>query len=125
MVRHRVVGLDDPFPYAGSTGRISGTSRSSCLRARGWSTSSRLVWGDHRESYVNDPLNPKLAHGPFGASSALRLRVTRCRSGARLDPEARPGELVEQVLKSKALRRDMPFGCTFRRGSGPWCVIRC
>ena len=66
-----------------------------------------IVRGEHREEYVNDPLNPKLAHGPFGAQlGVLRRRATRCPTGAC--PTRRPGPARSSRCRcaSKALRRD-------------------
>jgi enterochelin esterase family protein len=109
MVRHRVVGLVDPLPLR----RISDTDL--------WYVTTELpagsrveyqfeiVRGEHREQFVNDPLNPRLAHGPFGASSVLAATGYQVPDWCLPDPEARPGVVTEQVLKSKALRRDVPF----------------
>ncbi len=110
MVRHRVVGLPDPLPLR----RIRDTDlwyvTIELPAGSRVEYQFELVWGEHRESYVNDPLNPKLANGPFGASSAVAATGYEVPEWSRPDPEARRGELVEQVLKSKALRRDVPFG---------------
>ena len=107
LVRHRVIGWPDPLPLR----RIPDTDL--------WYVTAELpagsrveyqfevVWGEHRQSYVNDPLNPKLAHGPFGASSVLSATGYEVPDWCRPDPEARPGELVEHVFTSKALRRDV------------------
>jgi enterochelin esterase family protein len=109
MVRHRVVGLADPLRLR----RIKDTDL--------WYTTTdmpegsrveyqfEVVRGDHRESYVNDPLNPKLAHGPFGASSVCAATGYVVPDWTLPDPEARPGEIVEHSLASKALRRQVSF----------------
>jgi enterochelin esterase-like enzyme len=109
MVRHRVVGLADPLRLR----RIKDTDL--------WYTTTdmpegsrveyqfEVVRGDHRESYVNDPLNPKLAHGPFGASSVCAATGYVVPDWTLPDPEARPGEIVEHSLTSKALRRQVSF----------------
>ena len=109
MVRHRVVGLADPLRLR----RIKDTDL--------WYTTTAMpegsrveyqfevVRGDHRESYVNDPLNPKLAHGPFGASSVCAATGYVVPDWTLPDPEARPGEIVEHSLTSKALRRQVSF----------------
>ena len=64
---------------------------------------------DHTESFLNDPLNPKLAHGPFGASSVCAAAGYEVPDWCLHDPEARPGELVERSIASKALRRQVPY----------------
>ena len=109
MVRHRVVGLADPLRLR----RIKDTDL--------WYTTTdmpegsrveyqfEIVRGEHRESYVNDPLNPKLAHGPFGASSVCAATGYDVPDWTLPDPEARPGEIVEHSLASKALRRQVSF----------------
>ena len=79
-----------------------------------------LVRGEHREQYVNDPLNLRLAHGPFGSSSVLSATGTRCRTGAG-QAGGTPRDVVEQVLTSKALRRECTSRSIFPR-PGPWCA---
>lgn len=108
LVRHRVLGLPDPLTMR----RIPSTTL--------WYVSidmppeSRVeyqfevVHGEVRESYVNDPLNPRLAHGPFGTSSVCAAIGYHVPEWTLPDPETRPGELVEDGLHSKALRRQVP-----------------
>ena len=62
-----------------------------------------IIRGEHHEEFVNDPLNPKLAHGPFGASSVLRRDRLR---GARLVPATtpRPGRARSSSDTSPARR---------------------
>ncbi|HET9649268.1 MAG TPA: alpha/beta hydrolase-fold protein [Microlunatus sp.] len=109
MVRHRVVGLADPLPLRRIRGSDLWYATTELPSGSRVEYQFELVWGDHHEQHVNDPLNPKLAHGPFGASSAVAATGYEVPEWSRPDPEARPGELIEQVLKSKALRREMPF----------------
>src|SRR5262245_63846217 len=61
--------------------------------------------GEHYERF-NDPLNPRVAHSPLGSSSVCAAVGYRVPDWAQYDPEARQGELVEDVVRSKALRRD-------------------
>ncbi|KAB7744052.1 enterochelin esterase [Nostocoides sp. F2B08] len=109
LVRHRVQGLPDPL----SMRRVPHTSL--------WYVSidmppeSRveyqfeIIRGEQRESHVNDPLNPRLAHGPFGASSVCAATGYVVPEWTLPDPEARSGELVDETLQSKALRRQVRF----------------
>lgn len=109
FVRHRVQGLADPLAMR----RVPHTSL--------WYVSidmppeSRveyqfeIVRGEHRDSHVNDPLNPRVAHGPFGASSVCAATGYVVPEWTLPDPEARSGELVEEVIASKALRRQVRF----------------
>ncbi|HHU10923.1 MAG TPA: enterochelin esterase [Intrasporangiaceae bacterium] len=109
LVRHRVLGLPDPLRMR----RVPHTSL--------WYVSidmppeSRveyqfeIVRGGVRESYVNDPLNPRLAHGPFGASSVCAATGYAVPEWSLPDPETRPGELTDHTLASKAMRRQMHF----------------
>jgi enterochelin esterase-like enzyme len=61
--------------------------------------------GDHHER-INDPLNPKLSHSPVGSSSVCFATGYTTPDWALPEPEARPGELTNLVLRSRALRRD-------------------
>jgi enterochelin esterase-like enzyme len=106
-VRHRVVGLADPLPmkrlpdtdlWAVTTTLPSGSRVEYQLETRR---------GDHYETF-NDPLNPRLAHSPMGASSVCAATGYEVPDWVHHDPEARQGEVVEDVLRSKALRRDQP-----------------
>ena len=106
-VRHRVVGLPDPLEMR----RLPGTDL--------WAATTDLPEGSRVEyqletrrgdDYVrfNDPLNPRVAHSPMGSSSVCAAVGYEVPEWVHHDPEARPGELVEDVLRSKALRRDQP-----------------
>lgn len=109
LVRHRVMGLPDPLTMR----RVTDTNL--------WYVSidmpaeSRveyqyeIVRGEHRESFVNDPRNPKLAHNPFGTSSVCAATGYEVPEWTMYDPEARPGTLVEDGFQSKALRRHAAF----------------
>lgn len=109
LVRHRVQGLPDPLRMR----RVPHTDL--------WYVSidmppeSRveyqfeIVRGEVREEFVNDPLNPRLAHGPFGTSSVCAATGYEVPEWTLPDPEARSGELVEDELQSKALRRKVRF----------------
>jgi enterochelin esterase family protein len=54
----------------------------------------------------NDPLNGKLSYSPVGTSSVCFAHGYRTPQWTFPDPDARPGELVELVVQSRALRRD-------------------
>ena len=106
-VRHRVVGLADPLSmkrlpdtdlWAVTTTLPNGSRVEYQLETRR---------GDHYETF-NDPLNPRLAHSPMGASSVCAATGYEVPDWVHHDPEARQGEVVEDVLRSKALRRDQP-----------------
>lgn len=106
MVRHRVVGLPDPLHLR----RLADTDL--------WYATIELPEGSrveykfdvvrdgHREEYLNDPLNPRYANGPFGSSSVAAATGYEVPSWCLFDPEARPGSLESTSLRSKALRRD-------------------
>lgn len=106
-VRHRVVGLPDPLPMK----RLPDTDL--------WSVTTELPHGSRveyqletrrGESYerFNDPLTPRVAHSPVGSSSVCAATGYEVPDWVHHDPEARPGELVEDTLRSKALRREQP-----------------
>jgi enterochelin esterase-like enzyme len=106
MVRHRVVGLPDPLPLR----RLPQTDL--------WYVTIELPEGSRveyqfdivsrgvRQEHINDPLNPRLAHGPFGSSSVAAAAGYVVPSWCLPDPEARPGSLDSISLRSKALRRE-------------------
>jgi enterochelin esterase-like enzyme len=105
FLRHRVVGIPDQLPLR----RIEDTDF--------WYVvleippDSRVEYqlevrrGDHWERY-NDPLNPRTARSPVGDSSVCYSQGYRVPDWAVPDPEARPGELLELVIRSQAQRRD-------------------
>ncbi|HEX2848898.1 MAG TPA: alpha/beta hydrolase-fold protein [Acidimicrobiales bacterium] len=106
-VRHRVVGLPDPLPLK----RIGESDL--------WAVTTVLPEGSRVEYQVeirkgesyerfNDPLNPRLAHSPMGSSSVCAAIGYRVPDWAVHDPEAREGTLVEETVRSRALRRDQP-----------------
>ena len=61
--------------------------------------------GDHYDRF-NDPLNPKLSHSPMGSSSVCFGVGYETPDWVEHDPEARPGELRDLVVQSRALKRD-------------------
>jgi enterochelin esterase family protein len=109
MVRHRVVGLPDPLRLR----RIRDTDlwyvTTEMPEGSRVEYQFEIVRGEHREEYINDPLNPRLAHGPFGASSVCAATGYEVPDWCLFDEEARPGEVVEMSMASKALRRQVPY----------------
>jgi enterochelin esterase family protein len=107
-VRHRVVGLPDPLPMR----RLEGTDlwAASTVLPEGSRVEYQLELrrGAHHERF-NDPLNPRVAHSPMGSSSVCAAVGYDVPEWVHHDPEARPGELSEHSLRSKALRREQPF----------------
>jgi enterochelin esterase-like enzyme len=63
--------------------------------------------GEHVEC-GNDPLNPKLSYSPVGISSVCFAQGYVTPDWTEPDPDARPGELTEIVVPSRALHRDCP-----------------
>lgn len=109
LVRHRVVGLPDPLALR----RVKDTDlwyvTAEIPEGSRIEYQFEIARGEHRESHLNDPLNPKLANGPFGASSVCAAAGYAVPDWCLPDPEARPGEVVERVIASKALRRQVPY----------------
>jgi len=104
-VRHRVVGLPDPLPMR----RIENTDL--WFVVVDLPSGSRIEYQlevsiDGRHDRFNDPLNPRLAHNPFGASSVCYAAGYQVPDWALPDEESRPGELVEMSVRSRALRRE-------------------
>ena len=54
---------------------------------------------------LNDPLNPHVAHSPVGSSSVCHAAGYEVPDWVHPQPDARPGEIVDLPLQSKALRR--------------------
>src|SRR3954447_23892990 len=61
--------------------------------------------GDHYERF-NDPFNPRLSHSPMGSSSVCFGIGYETPDWVEPDPEARPGELRDLTIPSRALERD-------------------
>ncbi|HEU5486154.1 MAG TPA: enterochelin esterase, partial [Microlunatus sp.] len=105
FVRHRVVGVADPLPMR----RITNTDLFYVVVEI--PRDSRVEYqiekrrGDHWERF-NDPLNPHTARSPVGDSSVCYGYGYQVPDWATYDPEARPGELVELMIRSQAQRRD-------------------
>lgn len=70
---------------------------------------------------LNDPLNPHVAHSPVGSSSVCQAAGYETPTWVLPQEDARPGELVELALHSKALRRNtnsqVYLPARFRRSS--------
>lgn len=102
---HRIVNQDQRVPLR----RIEHTSL--------WYVIIELPYGSRVEYQLqltrdggtvqgNDPLNPRVAHSPVGSSSVCQAVGYVTPAWTQPDPEARPGELLDLVLPSKALRRE-------------------
>jgi enterochelin esterase family protein len=102
---HRTVGLPGDLPLA----RIEGTDL--------WYVVVELPEGsrfeyqlevavDGRRDRFNDPLNHRLAHSPMGSTSVCYARGYQIPEWTLPHPETRPGELIDLVVPSRALRRD-------------------
>lgn len=62
--------------------------------------------GEHYERF-NDPLNPHRSHSPMGSSSVCFAAGYQTPAWSLPDPSARPGELVQMSVPSRALGRDV------------------
>ena len=102
----RIVGLADRLPLR----RLRGTDL--------WFLVVELPEGSRVEYQIeirrgesyerfNDPHNPHRSHSPMGSSSVCFAAGYETPSWALPDPEARPGELVDFSMRSRALRRDV------------------
>ena len=60
------------------------------------------VTGASRE-WIMDPLNPRVAHDPFGSNSVCYGQGYETPAWVLADPEARPGEVVELRVRSRTL----------------------
>ena len=106
-VRHRIVGQ----PQRVSMRRLGETSL--WFAVLELPEGSRVEYqievrhGDHYEQ-GNDPLNPHVANSPVGSSSVCAAAGYVVPDWVSPDPEARPGEIHDLPVSSKALRRDVP-----------------
>jgi hypothetical protein len=104
-VCQRIVGLPDRIPMR----RLHGTDLWYLVLEL--PQGSRVEYqieirrGEHYERF-NDPLNEKRSHGPVGSSSLAFGAGYETPEWVLPDPEARPGELKDLVLHSRALGRD-------------------
>ena len=101
----RIVGLPDRLPLR----RVPDTDL--WYVVLGLPDGSRLDYqfqvrrGDHVER-LNDPLNPRRSHGPFGSLSVCFAHGYTTPEWTRPDPAAPPGALTNLVVGSRALGRD-------------------
>jgi enterochelin esterase-like enzyme len=109
LVRHRVVGLPDPMPLRPIRDTDLWYVTTEMPEGSRVEYQFEIVRGEHHEEFVNDPLNPKLAHGPYGSSSVCAATGYEVPDWCLPDDEARPGEVVELSMASKALRRQVQF----------------
>ena len=65
-----------------------------------------LVRGEERE-WIRDPLNPELAHDPFGANSVCHAVGYQLPVWVHEDPQARPGTIETITLHSRRFRRQV------------------
>ncbi len=126
-VRHSIAGFLNPLPM----GRVAGTDL--------WAKTIALPGGSRVEYQLesidssgaghrfNDPLNPRLGWGPFGAQSVCAATGYVDPEWAEPDPGAEAGALVDAGLFSCALGREvevqvyLPAG--FRPGRGRPLVV--
>ena len=105
FVVQRIVGLPDRMPMR----RLWGSDL--------WYLVLELPHGSRVEYQIevrrgelherfNDPLNPTVSHSPMGSSSVCYAAGYATPDWVQPDPEARPGELTELVVQSRALRRE-------------------
>ena len=90
-VRHRVVGLPDPLRLRHVKDTDLWYVTTDIPEGSRIEYSFEVTRDDHTESFLNDPLNPKLAHGPFGSSSVCAAAGYHVPDWTQHDPEARPG----------------------------------
>ncbi len=101
-LRHFIFGLPSSRPLT----RIDGTDL--------WYYATEIPAGSRFEykfdvvrgedhQWVMDPLNPKVAHDPFGANSVCQVTGYETPEWTEPDPEARPGAIEELAVTSRHL----------------------
>ncbi|WP_265442652.1 alpha/beta hydrolase-fold protein [Flexivirga meconopsidis] len=104
-VRHRIVGQPQQVPMR----RMGDTSLWYVILEL--PAGSRVEYqlevrrGEHYEQ-GNDPLNPRVANSPVGSSSVCQASGYVEPDWSFPDPEARPGEIIDLAVQSRALRRE-------------------
>lgn len=107
-LRHWVSGLPSTLPFT----RLAGTGlwvleMELQLRAR-IEYKLEIVAGD-REELITDPLNPALAHDPFGANSVVQGPGYRRPAWTHEQPTARRGTVVEASVASEAFGHERSY----------------
>ena len=106
LLAHRVVGLPEHLPL-----RRLGDSDLWYLVVElpaGSRIEYQLEIGLGAERHrMNDPLNPRLAHSPVGSTSVCYTHGYEVPDWTQPNAESRPGALVDLVVPSRALRRDV------------------
>jgi enterochelin esterase family protein len=104
-LQHWIYGLESAQPFA----RVDGTDLWYLLQeipVRSRVEYKLEVRTGELSRLLRDPLNPDLAHDPFGANSVCHGAEYEEPEWARPDPEARPGTIEPLRLASRALERD-------------------
>ena len=104
----RVVGLPEQIPMRRLRRHRPLVPRAGAARPGPGSTTSSRSAAASTSSGINDPLNPKLSYSPVGTSSVCFAHGYETPEWTEHDPDARPGELDEIEVPSRALRRDCP-----------------
>ncbi len=104
FLQHWIFGLPSAQPFA----RIDGTDLWYLVQEI--PVHSRLeykleVRTGEEARLIRDPLNPGLAHDPFGANSVCQGAEYRVPDWVEPDSEARPGEIENLAFHSRALER--------------------
>jgi enterochelin esterase family protein len=102
-LRHFVFGLPSTMPFQ----RVTGTDLWYCVLDLPHCSRVEYkfdVVRAGRGEWIRDPLNPRMAHDPFGANSVCHGVGYSTPDWIEPDPEARPGHLKDIVV------RDTPFG---------------
>ena len=108
LLRHWIYGLASTNAFA----RVPGTdywTLTMDLPARSRvEYKLEVVQGDEHR-LIEDPLNPNRAHDPYGSNSVVHGSGYDEPDWAHPDPEARPGEVVDHMLRSEAFGEARSF----------------
>lgn len=108
LLRHWIHGLSSAQPFQ----RVAGSDL--------WALSMELPEGSRVEyklelvrggehHLVQDPLNPSVAHDPFGANSVVHAAGYVVPDWSLPDPDARPGRIEDHLVHSDVLGRTQPL----------------
>jgi enterochelin esterase family protein len=100
-LQHFIYGLETSQPFS----RIEGTDLWYLLvelPKRSHVQYKLNIARGEESQWILDPLNPQLARDPFGANSVCRTLGTERPEWTFSDPEARPGDLLQLEIPSRA-----------------------
>jgi enterochelin esterase family protein len=108
LLRHWIYGLSSTNPFERIPGTDYWTLTMDLPAKSRVEYKLEVVHGDQHR-LVEDPLNPNRAHDPYGSNSVVFGSGYVEPDWVHPDSDARPGEVVEHMLRSDVFREPRPF----------------